>query len=113
MENITGFIVEITTKGNDPISYFYGNSERKLYPGDKFLGYFFQMTDEDENGFWQKSHITKISLVDDKKFLFKYEMDAIFNTELVNFQIIAKRGPESNNIGMPDIYDKFPTWNPL
>jgi hypothetical protein len=55
--NMTGFNVEIRSRLPSPISYRIENAIRTLSPGDKFTGYFRQMTVRQFNGSFEKAHI--------------------------------------------------------
>ncbi len=111
MDNITGFIVEVKSKSGETVEYTYNNEKTILSGNDVFVGYFWQMTVPEKDGEYYKAHITKISLIDKQKLLFRYEKEAVFDTNEVEITIKAKRGPESNNKFLEKTYDKYETWN--
>jgi len=111
MENITGFIVLVEPFGEKPIEFIYNGEKAALKVGDKFIGYFWQMTDKDVAGNFHKAHIRKINLVDTEKRLFRFKGEAKFNVSTVSISIHAKIGPESNNRFLPKEFDQYDTWN--
>lgn len=112
MQNLTGFIVSVKPKGNEPIDYKYNNEIRTLLPDEDFIGYFWVMSNTDKTDPPHFAGIHKIALVSNQGH-FKYEKEAWFDIEKVNISIIAKRGPESNNRFLPKEYDGFETWNAI
>ena len=59
--NMTGFNVEIRSRLPLPIFYQIKNTIRTLSPGDKFTGYFKQMTVRQFNGSFEKAHIEDLN----------------------------------------------------
>ena len=113
MENITGFIVRVLPLDEKPTEFIYYGEIATLNVGDEFIGYFWQMTDKDDAGNFQKAHIRKINLVDPEKRLFKFEGEAKFNVSTVLISIHAKIGPESKNRFLSQEFDEYDTWNLL
>lgn len=111
-EILTGFIVEVRTKHQTSISYLYGTETKILQPNEIFVGYFWQMTDRQDDGTFKKAHITKTRFFDRENKLFSYGRDAVFSYDEVLISIRALRGPKSNNRFLPEKFLKYETWNP-
>jgi hypothetical protein len=110
-ENLTGFIVEVRSKTQAPISYQYDSKSKTLKPSETFVGYFWQMTDKQDDGTWEKAYIHETRLVDISKKLFSYGGKAIFSYNEVLLTILALRGPDSNNRYLSREFEIYETWN--
>ena len=116
MENITGFIVEVRTRGERPVAYDYGGDLATLNAGEPFIGYVYMMTQKGEfheNKPFIMAHIDKIEIVDREKRTFKYNQKAVFNLNEVTVKIWGLRGPESNNTCLPEKFKRYDTWNAI
>ena len=113
MENITGFVVEVKPKPRkrDAISYQYDAGTKLLRPDETFVGYFWQMTDRQNDGTYKKAHIRETLLHDADKKLFSYGGEAVFSLDDVVITIRALRGPASNNRHLSKEFKKYETWN--
>lgn len=111
MKNITGFIVEVSSKNQKSIEYIFDGSIKILNNEDKFIGYFWQITEKGPYSSWDNAYIHEVILINNEQKLFKYGGETIFDLSKVNLKIKAKRGPESNNKYLPSDYDKYETWN--
>lgn len=111
MVDLTGFIVTVKPIGGDPVEYEYDGRKALLTIEDDFIGYLGCMHDKNEDDTWKYADIDKITLIDKEKLLFHYKKIAVFDTNKVVITIKAKRGPESNNKGLPEEYDQYETWN--
>ncbi|WP_394754159.1 hypothetical protein [Crenothrix sp.] len=110
-ENITGFIVEVITKNQAPIDYVYDNKWKILQANESFIGYFWQMTERQDDGTFQKAHIRETRLRDIDKKIFSYGGEAVFSYDEVLITIRALRGPDSNNRFLSKEFKKYETWN--
>jgi hypothetical protein len=113
MDNLTGFIVDVRTKDQIPISYQYNTESKVLRPNETFLGYFWQMTGSQGDGTFTKAHIHEIQLLDIDKKLFSYGGETIFANDSVLITIRALRGPVSNNRYLSKEFKKYETWNSI
>lgn len=109
MKNITGFIVEVSTKDSKPVEYTYAGTLKILNPGKKFVGYFWQMTGNLGNGEWSTAHIRETSQTGSKTF--EYGAEATFAIDKVTIVVRALRGPESNNRYLSEEYEDYETWH--
>lgn len=106
-----GFIVEVCPKRNVDIYYHQCGTSKVLHPDEKFVGYFWQMTEQVNDGGWRTAHIQEIRLLDPESKRFEYMGHATFNTADVSIQIRALRGPASNNRYVPSHFRSLETWN--
>lgn len=111
MEKISGFIVRVKPLKNCPVFYMYNGVKATLNVDEEFIGYFWQATNNDVSGNFMKAHIQKTVLVDPVRLVFQYEGEAVFDTDNVIIEIIAKRGPDLNNKYLSNKFDKYDTWN--
>ena len=107
--NITGFIVEVRPAIDKTVSYSYDGKKSELKADETFIGYFGSMSGKRGDNSWQSANITRITKTDVNKF--KYQAEAIFPMDEIKIKIIAKRGPDSNNIGLSAEFAKFDTWH--
>ena len=110
-ENLTGFIVEVSTRNQTPSRYQYNTTSKILQPNETFVGYFYQMTDKQDDGTFKKSHIHETRPLDMDKKLFSYGEIAIFSNDEVLITILALRGPDSNNRYLSRKFENYETWN--
>lgn len=75
------------------------------------MGYFWQMTDRQDDGTFKKAHIRETLLHDADKKLFSYGEEAVFSVDDVEITIRALRGPASNNRCLSKEFKKYETWN--
>jgi len=111
MKNLTGFIVEVRTKNQSPISYRYDGESKKLRPNETFVGYFWQMTDRQDDASFKKAHIRETVLHDTDKKLYSDGGEAVFFIDDVAITVRALRGPASNNRFVSEEFKKYETWN--
>jgi len=110
-ENLTGFIVEVRTKDQISVTYQYAGTCKTLKPNQTFVGYFWQMTEKQDDGTFKKAHIQEIQLIDMANKLFSYGKQAVFAVDQIVISILALRGPDSNNRYLSEEFNKYETWN--
>lgn len=106
--NLTGFIVEIKSATDKIVIYTYNGKKSQLEAGETFIGYYASQTGKHSENSWEFANLTRIAKLGPNEF--KYEGEATFPIDEVTIQVMAKRGPDSNNIGLPPEYDKLDTW---
>ena len=110
-ENLMGFIVEVKPKGQCEISYQYDSVTKVLHQGETFLGYFWQMTDLQEDGSFRRAHIEETILLEDKApRQFSYGGKAVFTVNNISISIRALRVPDSNNCNLSMELKDHETW---
>jgi hypothetical protein len=114
VENMTGFIVRVTPRSSVEIYYSSSGNQLKLIPGQEVVGYFWQMTSRREDSTFDTLHITRFDLIErnNKKYYIQHE-NLQFIEEEVNVEIVALRGPESNNRYLSKEHQHLEMWERL
>lgn len=99
-----GFIYRIFTKGLAPVIYEIDGAQKVLANNETKFGYYRQ-------SMGSTGYFLEINIFSLEKRLIREGSDMIFDLNEIAGQIIALRGPASNNRGLPSKYSAYETWN--
>ena len=107
MDNITGFIVSVRTKGTTPVPYTSGNEEKFLQPTEELLGYFQSISLSAIGAHEGIGHIKETVPINRKRYRYYWGNDISFQTIDMHIEIKANRGSNPPPLG----YEYLDTWH--
>lgn len=105
--NLTGFIVSVTTKGDQVVNFSCGNDQRCLSADANFIGYFWQMTERHNDGSFSIAHIREVVMIDAARKKYQFGDDVIFSVDEIMITPRALRGEVER---VPPGYEGLERW---